>query len=103
MQETQVQSLGLEDPLEKELSTHSSIPAWEIPWTEEPGKLQSTGLQKVRHSCSHALSKAPPISFNGGHYKHWLTGKPESEHQVVLFSGFTSSELRWKFEQVKLG
>ena len=47
--ETQVQSLGQEDPLEKEMATHSSILAWKIPWTEEPGKLQSTGLQRVRH------------------------------------------------------
>ena len=39
MQETQVQSLGQEDPLEKEMATHSSILAWEIPWTEEPGRL----------------------------------------------------------------
>ena len=49
MQETQVRSLGQEDPLEKEMATHSSIPAWRIPWTEEPGGLQSTGLQRVRH------------------------------------------------------
>ena len=47
-QETRVQSLGWEDPLEKEMSTHSSILAWRIPWTEEPGRLQSTGLQRVR-------------------------------------------------------
>ena len=49
MQETQempVQPLGLEDPLEKEMATHSSIFAWEIPWTEEPGGLQSMELQK---------------------------------------------------------
>ena len=45
-QETQVQSLGQEDPLEKEMATHSSILAWRIPWTEEPGRLQSMGLQK---------------------------------------------------------
>ena len=45
MQETQVQSLSREDPLEKEMTTHSSIPAWEISWTEEPGGLQSMGLQ----------------------------------------------------------
>ena len=45
MQETQVQSLGWEDPLEKEMSTHSSIFAWRIPWTEEPGRLQSIGSQ----------------------------------------------------------
>ena len=46
MQETQVQSLGWEDPLEKEMATHSSIIAWRIPWTEEPGGLQSMGLQE---------------------------------------------------------
>ena len=49
MQETWVQSLGWEDPLKKEMSTHSSILAWRIPWTEEPGGLQSTGSQRVRH------------------------------------------------------
>ena len=49
MQETQVQSLGQEDPLEKEMATHSSILPWEIPWTEEPGRLQSIGLQRVGH------------------------------------------------------
>ena len=50
MQETRVQSLGQEDPLEKEMATHSSILAWRIPWTEEPGGLQSTGLQRVGHN-----------------------------------------------------
>ena len=49
MQETWVQSLGWEDPLEKEMATHSSILAWSIPWTEEPGRLQSTRLQRVGH------------------------------------------------------
>ena len=44
----QVQSLGWEDTLEKEMATHSSILAWEIPWTEEPGELQSMGYQRVR-------------------------------------------------------
>ena len=47
--ETRVRSLGGEDPLEKELETHSSILAWEIPWIEEPGGLQSTGSQRVGH------------------------------------------------------
>ena len=47
MQEIQVQSLGQEDPLEEEMTTHSSILAWRIPWTEEPGGLQSMGLQRV--------------------------------------------------------
>ena len=49
MRETWVRSLGREDPLEKEMPTHSSILAWRIPWTEEPGRLQSTGSQRVGH------------------------------------------------------
>ena len=48
MQETWVRSLVLEDPLEKKMATHSSILAWRIPWTEEPGGLQSMGMQGVR-------------------------------------------------------
>ena len=47
VQETWVQSLGWEDPLEKEMATHSRILAWRIPWTEEPGRLQNLGLQRV--------------------------------------------------------
>ena len=50
MQETWVQSLGWEDPLKKGMATHSSILAWRIPWTEEPGRLQSMGLQRVGHN-----------------------------------------------------
>ena len=46
MQESQVRFLGQEDPLEKEVATHSSILAWEIPWTEEPGRLQSMGRKE---------------------------------------------------------
>ena len=49
MQETQVQSLGPEDPLEEEMATHSSILAWEIPWDGEPGELQSIGSQRVEY------------------------------------------------------
>ena len=49
MQETWVQSLGWEDPLEKGMATHASILAWRIPWTEEPGGLQSVGLQRIRY------------------------------------------------------
>ena len=49
VQETQVPSLGWECPLEKGMATHSSILAWRTPWTEEPGRLQSMGSQKVRH------------------------------------------------------
>ena len=49
IQETQVRSLGQEDALEKGMATHSSILAWRIPWREEPGRLQSMGLQRVGH------------------------------------------------------
>ena len=49
MRETQVQSLGWEDLLEKEMATHSSMPTWKIPWTEKPGRLQSMGLQIGGH------------------------------------------------------
>ena len=53
-QETQIQSLGQEDPLEEEMATHSTILAWKIPWTEEPGGLQSMGSRTVRHNWVHA-------------------------------------------------
>ena len=49
VQETRIRSLSWEDPLEKEMATHSSILAWRIPWTEEPGRLQSTRSQRVGH------------------------------------------------------
>ena len=58
MQETWVRSLGQEDPLEKKMATYSSIFAWEIPWTEEPGWLQSMGSQRVRHNWSDLAAAA---------------------------------------------
>ena len=54
--EIRVQSLGWEDPLEKEMATHSSILAWQIPWTGEPGGLQSMGSQRVGHDWAMSLS-----------------------------------------------
>ena len=71
VQETWVQSLGREDPLEKGMATHSSTLALRIPWTEEPGGLQSTGSQRVRHNratnaftsqCTSALRGLFPVS-----------------------------------------
>ena len=60
--ETQVQSLGQEDPLEKEMATHSSILAWKIPWTEEPDRLQSMGLQSwTRLSDFHSFVHSVPL------------------------------------------
>ena len=55
MRETWLQSLGREDPLEKEMATHSSILAWRIPWMEEPGRLQSMGSQRVGHDWATSL------------------------------------------------
>ena len=60
MQETWVRSLGQKYPLEEEMATHSSILAWEIPWTEEPGGLQSMGLQRVRHHLATKPAPSPP-------------------------------------------
>ena len=58
MQETRVQSLGLKDPLEKGMATHSSILVWRSPWTEEPGGLRSMGLQQVRREgVTHMLGE----------------------------------------------
>ena len=56
MQETQVRFLGQEDPLEKETATHSSTLAWKIPWMEKPGRLQSTGSQRVERDGMTSLS-----------------------------------------------
>ena len=55
MWESWVRSLGQEDPLEKEMATYSSTLVWKIPWVEEPGKLQSVGLQRVRHDSATSL------------------------------------------------
>ena len=61
MQKTQVQSLGQEDPLEKEMAIHSSILAWRIPWKEMPGRLQSMGSQRVRHYWVTFTSEKPGV------------------------------------------
>ena len=61
MQETRVRLLGQEDPLEKEMATHSSILAWRVPWTEESGRLQSVGSQRARHNWA---TKPSPASYS---------------------------------------
>ena len=62
MQEMDIQSLGHEDPLQKEMATHTSILAWEIPWTEEPGRLQFMVSQRVRHDP--AIETTSPQQVN---------------------------------------
>ena len=64
VQKTWVPSLGREDPLEKEMAPHSSTLAWKIPWKEEPSKLLSMGLQRVRHNCDFTFTfTSTTISF----------------------------------------
>ena len=65
MWETQVWSLGWQDPLEKEMATHSSTLTWKIPWREEPGGLQSTGSKRVRHDWATSLSFSHPYVTTG--------------------------------------
>ena len=64
MQDTQVRSLGREDPREKEMATHSSILAWEIPWTEEPGGLQSMGHKGVGHNLATEQQQKEDLLIN---------------------------------------
>ena len=68
IRETQVRSLGREDPLEKEMATHSSILAWRIPWREEPDRLQSMGSQRVRHDWTELNWTIQGLPW-------WLSGK----------------------------
>ena len=72
--ETRVWSLGWENPLEKEMVTHSSIFAWRIPWTEEPGRLQSTGWQRVGHDWVTSLS----------HASYYILTKEECEAVITI-------------------
>ena len=72
MQETQVRSLGQKDPLEKGMATNSSIFAWRIPWTEEPGGLQSMGSQRVGHDW---VTNAFTLGFPGGKESSCQSGK----------------------------
>ena len=75
MQETQVLSLGWEDPLEKEVAAHSSILAWEMPWTEEPGRLHPCG-----HKSLTRLSDTTMII----HTRTYANTHPESEHYSLI-------------------
>ena len=97
MRETRVQSLGWEDLLEKEMTTHSSTLAWKIPLTEEPGRLQSMGSQRVRHywttSLSLSFTRNPPVSRIVGqsrwlnlirYWKETVRWWP-NDHQILFF------------------
>ena len=95
-QETQVRSLGPENPLEKKMAACSSVLAWEIPWTEDPGGLQSLGLQRVRHNWTHGTliaqlkrgvecpAKLRARALAGTWETGWRAGASSAEHQLSM-------------------
>ena len=100
-QETRVQSLGWKDPLEEEIETHSSFLDWEIPWTEELGRLQSMGLQRVKHNWTSEHSK--PI-HNGKeknallHNKYWPPMSPSDwSHGASVIHRFLLNRTQWTY------
>ena len=97
MWETQVWSLGREDPLEKEMATHSSTLAWKILWTEEPGRLPSMGSQRVRHDWVTSLN-----------FYFTFIGRTDAEAENSNTLGTWSNELThwkrpWCWERLKAG
>ena len=93
MKETQVRSLVWEDSLEKGMATNSRILAWRVPWTEEPGGLQSMGSQRVRHNwaCSHALQIFQSFHSDGFFVTHKLLSNENETNQVQ-----ENKTLHWK-------
>ena len=101
MQETWVQSLGREYPLEEEMATHSSNLAWKVPWTKEPGGLQSMGWQRVRHDWVHiqiffSLQSQYPQSIMATHFTILAWTIPCTEEPSGLqFMGLQRVEHDW--------
>ena len=107
MQETRVQSLGWEDPLEKEMEAHSSILAWKIPWAAEPGRLQSMGLLRVGHDWATSL-----LLFTFMHWRRkwkptpvFLPGKSHGQWSLVGYCPWGHKESdtnEWREDQIRL-
>ena len=96
MRETWVRSLGWEDPLEKEMETHSSTLAWRIPWTEEPGGLQSTGSQRVGLDWGTLLLLFFIINFTLFDSWRILSKLSHSGRLEVIFLEFSKLDFFWK-------
>ena len=94
VQETQVRSLDVEDPLEKEMATCSSILAWKIPWTEEPGGLQSMGVTRGRYDL--VTKPLPPREHNSGREKSLdqIKLRPNQRRLETMVSSGKSWEVR---------
>ena len=93
MQETQVRSLDQEDSLEKEMAPHSSILAWRIPWTEEPGGLQSMGSQRVRHDkVTNKHTHTTPFSC---HFSWFLVEHTNTCLEVGLLCSYGSHQKKF--------
>ena len=103
MQETWVRFLGWEDPLEKGMATHSSILAWRIPWTEEPGRLQSIKWQRVGHdrATKHARTQGIIIDFyfysDIGSYGYLSFLDISEKHEIYLMLYFIKFKLFFKY------
>ena len=102
MQETWVWSLGWEDPLEKEMATHSSILAWKIPWMEKSGSLQSMGSQRVRHDWVTWLSFFPILWSPDAKRQlirkrpwYWERSKARGEMEGRLLDGWMAPPTQW--------
>ena len=85
MRETQVQSLGREDPLEKEVATHSRILAWKIPWTEDPGRLQSLGSQRVGHDWATWLHFTSTIVWPQKNNREGTQPHPQQKIRLKIY------------------
>ena len=91
-QEARVQALGQEDLLEEEMETHSSILAWRIPWTEEPGRLQSTGLQRVGHGWATSLAHAHLFLYKYVFYLANLLGIEALSFETIISGNWQIEE-----------
>ena len=94
MQEMWVQFLGQEDPLEKEMATHTSVLAWKIPWTEEPGGLVYGGRKTVRHdrACRPRLGMNPSMNLENNMHGPWGFRKPLNLKDLIQSCKITEKQ-----------